>query len=281
MIPVRSFLSLALLFVCACAAYDVAGDVQTGRQALMSGDSADALARFRRAAEKDPNYVANFTPLQEGVWTYVGRAYYNQGSLIEARTALERALAANKKDFVARLYLGMTLIRLPQATKSTQGLSLDDVLFALREGVEPKRMAALIAEKGIAFDLTAEAETNLRKAGADNQILQTIRTVRSESKAKEVNPASRDQGVLEVEASFKECLGWLENFTASSTEGNYWDPGGQIRARIRTFLAQIPRKDADTKTLVANGEWLGRELEEEADRARQQEQRESRPSVQY
>ena len=281
MIQARSLLSLALLFVCACAAYDVAGDVQTGRSALMSGDSADALARFRRAAEKDPNYVANFTPLQEGVWTYVGRAYYDQGSLIEARTALERALAANKKDFVARLYLGMTLIRLPQATKSTQGLSLDDVLFALREGVEPKRMAVLIAEKGIAFDLTAEAETNLRKAGADNQILQTIRTARSASKAKEVSPASRDQGVLEVEASFKECLGWLENFTAGSTEGIYWDPGGQIRARIRTFLAQIPRKDADTKTLVANGEWLGRELEEEADRARRQEQREQRPSVQY
>jgi tetratricopeptide (TPR) repeat protein len=281
MIHARSFLSLALLWVCACAAYDVAGDVQMGRSALMSGDSADALARFRSAAEKDPNYVANFTPLQEGVWTYVGRAYYEQGSLIEARAALERSLAANKKDFVARLYLGMTLIRLPQATKSTQGLSLDDVLFALREGVEPKRMAVLIAEKGIAFDLTTEAETNLRKAGADNQILQTIRTVRSESKVKAANPASRDQGVAEFETALKECLNWLETFTATSTEGGYWDPGRQIRSHISATLEQVSRKGTDPQILVTRGEWLGQELEEEVERARRQEQRDRKPSMSF
>jgi tetratricopeptide (TPR) repeat protein len=272
---------LALLFVCSCAAYDVAGVVQTGRTALMNGDPRSALTQFQRAAEKDPTYVANFTPLQEGVWTYVGRAHYGQGTLIEARAALERSLALNKKDFVARLYLGLTLIRLQQDTKPVKGLSIDDVLFALREGVEPKRMAALAAEKGIDFDLTVEAETNLRRAGADNQLLQRIKALRDESKAKRANLPSRDQGVLELETSLKECLDWLETFTATSTEGNYWDPGRQIRSHIRATLAEISRKDIDPKNFVTNGEWLGEELEGEVERARRQEQRDTRPSVTF
>jgi tetratricopeptide (TPR) repeat protein len=272
---------LAFLFACGCAAYNVAGDVQAGRTALMSGDPGSALASFQRAAERDPNYVANFTPLQEGVWTYIGRAHYAQGTLVEAQGALEKALAVNKNDFVARLYLGLTLIRLQQDTKPAKGLSLDDVLFALREGVDPKRMAALIAQKGIDFDLTVEAETNLRKAGADNQLLQRIKALREESKTKRASLSSPDQGMFEFETALKECLAWLEKFTSTTVEGNYWDPGGQIRSAIRANLTQISRKDADPKTLVKSGEWLGQELEEEVERARRQEQRDRRPSLTY
>jgi hypothetical protein len=193
----------------------------------------------------------------------------------------EKALAVNKNDFVARLYLGLTLIRLQQDTKPAKGLSLDDVLFALREGVDPKRMAALIAQKGIDFDLTVEAETNLRKAGADNQLLQRIKALREESKTKRASLSSPDQGMFEFETALKECLAWLEKFTSTTVEGNYWDPGGQIRSAIRANLTQISRKDADPKTLVKSGEWLGQELEEEVERARRQEQRDRRPSLTY
>jgi tetratricopeptide (TPR) repeat protein len=265
--------SLWIALVCGCAAYDVAGDVQSGRLSLLRGDPRTALNHFQRAAEKDPNYVANFNPLQEGVWTYVGRAYYNQGDLAAARPALERALATNKKDSLARLYFGLTILRQQDDKKVERGLSLDDLLFALREGVDPKRVSALVGEKGIGFDVTSEAENNLKRAGADNQLIQRIKTIRGENKAKKANAPTREQGLAELEAALKETLSWLENLIAGTDEGRYWDTGGQIRSRIRASLTSISRKESDGQKLVADGEWIGRELEEEIDRARRSEER--------
>ena len=67
-------LNIALLFS-GCTAYQVSGDVQRGRYALMAGDSKSALAYFQRAAELDPGYAAKIGPVKwESVWTYMGRA---------------------------------------------------------------------------------------------------------------------------------------------------------------------------------------------------------------
>ncbi len=101
----------ALISYFGCAAFQVAGEIQQGRTALLRGEPKVALPHFQRAADLDPNYVLNFTPLYEGVWTYVGRAYYGTGNLGEARKALERARARSEHDHVAKLYLGLTLAR--------------------------------------------------------------------------------------------------------------------------------------------------------------------------
>jgi hypothetical protein len=249
--------------------------------ALLRGEAGSALTQFKAAAEQNPAYVADFTPLQEGIWTYVGRAYYETGDLGQARAALERSLTLNPKDFVARLYLGMTFIRLQEEKKTRKGLSLNDVLFALREGVEPKRMATLIGEKGIDFDLTVEAENTLRGAGADNELIRRIKTLRSESVAQKASLPTREQGVKELEVSLQACLHWLENFTATTSEGKYWDPGARIRSRITSALDQTSRKETKSEDLLASGEWIGRELEEEVDRARRQEQRDTAPGVMF
>ena len=45
------------------------------------------------------------------VWTYLGRAYYEVGNFPEARRALDKALSEDKDDPLARLYLGLTLLR--------------------------------------------------------------------------------------------------------------------------------------------------------------------------
>ncbi len=79
--------------------------------ALMYGDPKVALAHFQRAGELDPNYITNFTVFQEGVWTYVGRAYYDTGKFSEARQALERARSRSDDDQLAKLYLGLVLAR--------------------------------------------------------------------------------------------------------------------------------------------------------------------------
>jgi tetratricopeptide (TPR) repeat protein len=95
----------------ACAGVQTGGEVQPGRYALRRGDPKAALAHFQRAAEGDPNYVTNFTPLKQGVWTYVGRAHYDAGNLPEARKALERANSLHNDDYMADLYLGLVLAR--------------------------------------------------------------------------------------------------------------------------------------------------------------------------
>ncbi|MBI4524610.1 MAG: hypothetical protein HY695_12450 [Deltaproteobacteria bacterium] len=104
-----------------CASFQAAGAVQAGRQDLIIGRPDSALAHFQRAAEMDPNYVANFTPLQQGVWTYVGRAQYDLGKLPDARQALERSRSRNESDALAKLYLGLTVLR--QEKESQKGLT--------------------------------------------------------------------------------------------------------------------------------------------------------------
>ena len=104
-------LPFALLVISGCVGFQTAGEVQTGRYELMLGKAESALPHFQRAAELDPTYIMRFGVFQEGVWSYVGRAYYDMGKLPEARQALERALSRYDQDHLAKLYLGLTLAR--------------------------------------------------------------------------------------------------------------------------------------------------------------------------
>lgn len=98
-------------FLSACATVQTGGDVDQGRQALFAGNNQAALSYFQAAAQTDPNYVYG-TELREGVLSYLGRAQYLTGNYPQARQTLERALAQHKSDNVARLYLGLTQVRL-------------------------------------------------------------------------------------------------------------------------------------------------------------------------
>jgi tetratricopeptide (TPR) repeat protein len=99
-----------VLFLSGCAAYQVSGDVQRGRYALMAGDSKSALVYFQRAAEVDPGYAAKIGPVKwESVWTYMGRAQYSGGDFTAARKSLEQARSRYPDDSLAPLYLGLAL----------------------------------------------------------------------------------------------------------------------------------------------------------------------------
>jgi tetratricopeptide (TPR) repeat protein len=103
---------LSLVFlVTGCVAFQVAGQVQSGRQALLINNNEQALAYFQQAAQSDPNYIFQSGLYREGIWTYVGRSQYNLGRLTEARQSLEKALAIYQDDYLARLYLGLILLR--------------------------------------------------------------------------------------------------------------------------------------------------------------------------
>ena len=103
-------LSLTVLLVTSCASLQVGSEFQYGRQAMLRGNDETALAFFQSVAQKDPNYIYG-TAYQQGILSYVGRTEYSTGKLPQARQTLERALAANRGEYVARLYLGLTLVR--------------------------------------------------------------------------------------------------------------------------------------------------------------------------
>ena len=94
-----------IIFLYGCAS----AEVQLGRQAHFNNKPDEALVRFQRVAQTEPNYVNRY--FQEGVWTYVGRSQYLTGKLPEARLSLEKALSQHSDDYCARLYLGLTFAR--------------------------------------------------------------------------------------------------------------------------------------------------------------------------
>jgi tetratricopeptide (TPR) repeat protein len=196
----RAAIPLALygicVFVSGCTSLEVGGELQSGRRAWFAGDNETALAYFQSAAHKDPSYVYG-TALQQGIWSYVGRAEYAVGQFPQARQSLERALSLHKPEDIARLYFGLTLAR----------------------SGEPQR------------------------------------------------------GLVEIESGMKGIHSWLEYITNAYrfSFGQFWDPGRNIRAAIEGDLAMLSGKDVDWQKLMADGEWLGRRMEVEIDRARRQE----------
>ena len=100
----------ALLFASGCAGLQVSQDVLSGRNALQTGKPEAAVGYLRRAVDADPNYTLP-NRLEESSLALLGRAYYEIGNFPEARTSLERAIARDQNDHMARLYLGLTLIK--------------------------------------------------------------------------------------------------------------------------------------------------------------------------
>jgi tetratricopeptide (TPR) repeat protein len=247
-------------------------DFLAGRRALLRGEPEVALSYFDRVAQANPAYVADTVSPQKSVWTYVGRAHYNAGRYDAARSAFEKALAQRKDDDVARLYLGLTLVRPSPPPAPSNAFNLQEVIFALREGVEPKRVATLARGRGVAFDVTKETEVHLRTAGADAFLLGELRNIRGEA-AKKGKPgeARRAQGAKELAAALSGLSEWLNYTIAYTTQGKFWDPSQEIRKQLQVSTKQVAAQPLDWEPVIANLEWLGYQLEEESDRARRDE----------
>jgi len=196
----RPLLSLLLVaFLSGCAAFQTGSEVLHGRQAFLIGNHEAALAYFKSAAQKDPDYVYG-TALRQGILSYVGRAEYATGNCRQAQQTLERALNANKEEDVARLYLGLSL----------------------------------------------------------------------------ACTGDRQRALQEIADGMKGIHDWLEYITQAHrfSFGQWWDPRGEIRSTIKTDLALLSARDADIQKLITDGEWIGKQIEEEGDKARRDEARE-------
>ena len=184
-----AWLSLSMV-LSACAVVTTAGDIAQGRQAILEGNYQLALDYFWTGDQIDPNYTYG-AELREGVLSFLGRAQYLTGNYAQARQTLEKDLSHHKSDNVARLYLGLTLVRL----------------------------------------------------------------------------GDRQAGLTNIQHGMSGIHNWLEylneNFRFEFGQG--WDPGGTIRAGIKSDLDMIASGKIDWSKLIADGESLGIGIEQEED----------------
>jgi tetratricopeptide (TPR) repeat protein len=269
----RLIIAIALLCAVACASLESQTDFLTGRRALLRGEPDNALSYFERVTRSNATFVSDSVSPRKSIWTYVGRAQYNSGRYTEAKSAFEKALSHLSDDHVARLYFGLTLLRPSAARTPTNSFNLQEVTYALREGVEPKRVATLARERGVVFDLTKETENQLQKAGADAFLLNELKNIRSEgTKQIKASENQRNQAGKELTAALNGLREWLD-YTVSydRIHGRFWDPAQEIRNQIQLCLKQLAARPTDWDALISNAEWVGYQIEEENDRARRDE----------
>ena len=101
---------LSLVFLCGCVSLKAGTEVAYGRRALVGGDYETSLGFFQSAIQTDPSFKYG-TAYQQGLLSYVGRTEYLTARLPQAQETLQKAVVANKDEDIARIYLGLTLIR--------------------------------------------------------------------------------------------------------------------------------------------------------------------------
>ena len=269
------------LFLTSCLAFAAcAGSSSSflaGRQALLRGEPDNAVNYFNPIAQADPSYVVNSPAPRKSIWTYLGRAYYNSGRYAEAKAAFDKALTYVKDDDVARLYRGLTVLRGDTAPPPANAFTLQEISYALREGVSPRRVGTIARERGVGFDLNAETENQLRNAGADSILLDELKKFRAErAKQGKTGDKQRSEGAKEIAAALTGLRDWLDYTIAHTTQGRFWDPSGEIRAEISRGLRAATASQPDRETIISSAETVGYKLEEESDRARRDESEELR-----
>ena len=95
----------------ACDSFNAGTRFSSGRQAFLAKRYDEALAYFQKVADDSPGYMFESLNFRQSVWSYLGRAQYLTGHLPEARQSFERALAGNRDEYLARIFLALTLLR--------------------------------------------------------------------------------------------------------------------------------------------------------------------------
>ena len=109
-----------------------------------------------------------------------------------------------------------------------------------------------------------QARQTLEKALATNTDPNMVRLYLGLTLARS---GDRQQGLKEIEGGMRGLYDWLNYFTETFrfNYGRFWDPRREIRSAIQTQLAALQGKEIEWPQLFADGEWLGRRMEQEID----------------
>jgi len=125
----------------------------------------------------------------------------------------------------------------------------------------------------------AQARQTLEKALSPNRGMYGLSLIGDQDMARLylgltlARSGDRQQGLKEIEGGMRGIYDEIEYFTQAFrfSYGRYWDPTREIRSSIEGDLAMLSRKDVDVQKLIGDGEWLGKQVEEEINLARRDE----------
>jgi tetratricopeptide (TPR) repeat protein len=139
---------------------------------------------------------------------------------------------------------------------------------ALRQGIW-----SYVGRSEYAIGRFPQAEQTLQRALSTNREEDVARLYLGLALAR---AGDRQRGLKEIEGGMRGIHNFLEYVTEAHrfSFGQFWDPRREIRSAIQGDLAMISGRDLDWQKLIADGEWVGKRIEEEGDLARRDEARE-------
>jgi Skp family chaperone for outer membrane proteins len=147
----------------------------------------------------------------------------------------------------------LILLCMPFATQGQDktSLSVQDIENLLASGLTQARVAELVGERGVNFEVTTEIRERLEKAGADNSLLEAVeRTSSADAKTR-----AAETKKLEQEETFKEAdRRKVESERQGSDEGNK-----RSRKQLRqseTTQQQVETRRAGDQKILGNIELL-------------------------
>ena len=124
--------------------------------------------------------------------TYLGRAYYETAKYPEARDVLQKAVGGKRNDNLAKVYLGLTLMRLGQKQQGRK--EVEDGLRGIHDDLE---FIAADNVNGIYWDparsIRSGIESALAPGTADTRLVERSEQI-ARSFDEEIDKARRDEG---------------------------------------------------------------------------------------
>lgn len=112
----------------------------------------------------------------------------------------------------------------------------------------------------------AQARQSLERALSKNQREDVARLYLGMTLARD---GDRQGGLKEIDGGMRSIHSWIDNLaeTQRFSAGKFWDPQRKIRSEIQLTLALLSTPSVDWDKVIASGEWIGKTVEAENDRA--------------
>ncbi len=112
------------------------------------------------------------------------------------------------------------------AKEATEPLTLEDVEFLMKEGVTPGRVATLVRERGVNFEVTAEVRNKLKRAGADAVVMHAVERAAVDYSKRKIKEQPK---TIKPEIELNTVLIPAGEFVMGSDDG---DPDEKPRRRV-------------------------------------------------
>jgi hypothetical protein len=99
----------------------------------------------------------------------------------------EEAMGFRPMVILMLLAMGMLVSISDEGRAAAKPLSIEDIEKLLRSGVSPGRVAEIVEEQGVQFEITSAIRGRLRQAGANEQVLNAVERASMETTRRQLD----------------------------------------------------------------------------------------------